>query len=523
VAHDVFISYSTHDKAVADRICHALEERQVRCWIAPRDVPFGADWPRAIMDALATARAVVLVFTSNTNASQAVRKEVLAAVENGAIVIPFRTEDVLPEGALRFNLIDVHWLDAFSPPLDNHIDSLVQRIRVLTTQDLLRTPSDVDLAGGGPGGGSASGPGGDIPEDFAKAERERRDQLEQLRRDRLDRHRSSETRSGEGVLGAGGQGQAGAQGQGAGPSGGPGMTPQPKPEVGPPQSWIATPLHRQFYALAVLAVLLSLLSAFSPWLLLAAPIGIALLWRRSYVPRADMPELASRGLRIGVSVAVALLAIALALVFGAQVFHPRPTHDYHITLANQTGQTVSNIYASHQSGPVISQDRLGSTTLQNGSSLQLDLNDGSGECNWSFREVVPSGPNISQDNIDVCTTSTLTLQANGATPASSATNTTSTSDEPTAGNSVGASRYGMHIVNAAGKTIRNLYMSSDGQHWSNDLLGSSNLQVGAKIHVNFDDGSGECVRSLKAVYYDNTDTEHYAINVCTTDTYTFTQ
>lgn len=38
MAHDIFISYSTQDKAVADAVCATLEKNKIRCWIAPRDV-----------------------------------------------------------------------------------------------------------------------------------------------------------------------------------------------------------------------------------------------------------------------------------------------------------------------------------------------------------------------------------------------------------------------------------------------------------------------------------------------------
>jgi hypothetical protein len=36
MAHDVFISYSTKDKPIADAVCGTLERNGVRCWIAPR-------------------------------------------------------------------------------------------------------------------------------------------------------------------------------------------------------------------------------------------------------------------------------------------------------------------------------------------------------------------------------------------------------------------------------------------------------------------------------------------------------
>jgi len=39
MAHDVFISYSSKDKTVANAVCATVENRKVRCWIAPRDIP----------------------------------------------------------------------------------------------------------------------------------------------------------------------------------------------------------------------------------------------------------------------------------------------------------------------------------------------------------------------------------------------------------------------------------------------------------------------------------------------------
>ncbi len=129
--HDVFISYSSKDKPVADRVCHALEAQGERCWIAPRDIPYGSDWQEAIMNALAEAGAMVLVFTGNTNESAHVRREVSAALEAGAIVIPLRTEEATPQGALRYNLINLHWMDAISPPLESHIADLIRTLKRL--------------------------------------------------------------------------------------------------------------------------------------------------------------------------------------------------------------------------------------------------------------------------------------------------------------------------------------------------------------------------------------------------------
>jgi hypothetical protein len=45
---DVFISYATEDKQISDAVCHFLEERGFRVWIAPRDILPGMSWSESI-------------------------------------------------------------------------------------------------------------------------------------------------------------------------------------------------------------------------------------------------------------------------------------------------------------------------------------------------------------------------------------------------------------------------------------------------------------------------------------------
>lgn len=131
MAHDVFLSYSYQDKASADAVCHSLESKGIRCWIAPRDVIPGENWQQSILDAIAEARAVILLFTGHTNQSENVKKEVSAAFDANAMVIPFRIEDVTPQGSLKYVLIGVHWLDAYLPPLEEHVSHLAKIIQNL--------------------------------------------------------------------------------------------------------------------------------------------------------------------------------------------------------------------------------------------------------------------------------------------------------------------------------------------------------------------------------------------------------
>src|SRR4051794_34962405 len=92
--HDVFVSHSSKDKSVADAVCAALEARGVRCWVAPRDIPAGVSWGSAIIDAIGDSRVMVLVFSSQSNASRQVVREVERAVAKGLALLPLRLEDV---------------------------------------------------------------------------------------------------------------------------------------------------------------------------------------------------------------------------------------------------------------------------------------------------------------------------------------------------------------------------------------------------------------------------------------------
>jgi hypothetical protein len=131
VAFDAFISYASPDKTVADAVCARLENSGIRCWIAPRDVTPGMNYGTAIGDAIREARVMVLVFSSSANKSPQVPREVERAVSLAVPIIPFRIENVAPEKPLDYFISSVHWLDAMTPPMERHIDSLATTVRKL--------------------------------------------------------------------------------------------------------------------------------------------------------------------------------------------------------------------------------------------------------------------------------------------------------------------------------------------------------------------------------------------------------
>ena len=133
--HDVFISYAQNDKPIADAVCAKLESRHIRCWIAPRDVAPGRNFPEEIIDGIAGSSIMVLIFSSHANNSPHVIRELTNAVNKGHIIVPFRIEDVAPSKSMEYLISVPHWLDAINPPLEKHIEVLAGNVeRILLSE-----------------------------------------------------------------------------------------------------------------------------------------------------------------------------------------------------------------------------------------------------------------------------------------------------------------------------------------------------------------------------------------------------
>ena len=131
MAHDVFVSHSVKDKAVAEAVVTRLEADSVTCWIAPRDVVPGADWGESIIDAIESSRIMILIFSRNADASPQIKREVERAVNKGVYIIPFRIDDIPPTKSLEYFISTSQWMDAFSPPLERHLDNLAKTVNAV--------------------------------------------------------------------------------------------------------------------------------------------------------------------------------------------------------------------------------------------------------------------------------------------------------------------------------------------------------------------------------------------------------
>ena len=86
---DVFLSYSSKNKNVADAVVAEFEQHGIRCWYAPRDIVPGQEWVSAIHDAITACRLFVLIYIDSSNESKQVANEVALAFNSGKTLIPF--------------------------------------------------------------------------------------------------------------------------------------------------------------------------------------------------------------------------------------------------------------------------------------------------------------------------------------------------------------------------------------------------------------------------------------------------
>ncbi|MBQ3906370.1 MAG: toll/interleukin-1 receptor domain-containing protein, partial [Lachnospiraceae bacterium] len=143
---DVFISYSTKNKNVADAVVANFEQHGIRCWYAPRDILPGQEWVSAIKEALHKAKVFVLIYTDESNASRQVMNEVALAFNANKTIVPFRLTEGNMNDELEYYLTRVHWLDAVSKPLERNIEALRNYVETSLNRPASADPTKVAAA-----------------------------------------------------------------------------------------------------------------------------------------------------------------------------------------------------------------------------------------------------------------------------------------------------------------------------------------------------------------------------------------
>jgi hypothetical protein len=131
MAHEVFISYAHEDKPIADAVCVALESVRIGCWIAPRDISPGMNYPEAIISAITNCKVFVLVYSSHSNNSPHVLAETEKAMNCRIPMIPFRIANIPLTPHMEYFIGRHQWLDALTSPVEHHLPKLMQAVQTI--------------------------------------------------------------------------------------------------------------------------------------------------------------------------------------------------------------------------------------------------------------------------------------------------------------------------------------------------------------------------------------------------------
>ena len=138
----IFISHSTQDKKIADKIIEYLESEEFTCWVAPRDISPGMDWAESIIDGIDSASLMILIVSNWSNKSPQVRREVERAVSKGVTIIPLITEKIELSKWMQYYVSAHQWIDASSVPVKDVFHTLedsIQAVFAKKTSDGLAT------------------------------------------------------------------------------------------------------------------------------------------------------------------------------------------------------------------------------------------------------------------------------------------------------------------------------------------------------------------------------------------------
>lgn len=142
--HDIFISYSSQDMEAAQAICHMLEQNEIKCWIASRDIPSGSDYEDVIDEAIESCRVVVVLFSETAASSPMVTAELRVASDLKKTIISFRLDATPIEGRNRFFLGLFHWIDAY-PDYHTKLNDLLLNVSYITGKDIRKVEKSINL------------------------------------------------------------------------------------------------------------------------------------------------------------------------------------------------------------------------------------------------------------------------------------------------------------------------------------------------------------------------------------------
>ena len=120
MAHDVFISYSRKDMAVADRICEAFDKVGISYFIDRQGIGGGFEFPEVLANAIVECKVVLYLASENSYASKFTNAEMTFAFNEKSknSILPYIIDGSTMPPALRFVFAGVNWRNIKDHPVE---------------------------------------------------------------------------------------------------------------------------------------------------------------------------------------------------------------------------------------------------------------------------------------------------------------------------------------------------------------------------------------------------------------------
>src|SRR5262249_21498269 len=125
----VFLSHASEDRTIAERLCRFLESHGWRCWLAPRDLPTGSEWPEQILNPIEESAALVALISEHALRSDPVKNELAHAAQRRLQIFPLRIDGVALTPFFQFHLNRLHILSTTSGSLGQALKQLEDALR----------------------------------------------------------------------------------------------------------------------------------------------------------------------------------------------------------------------------------------------------------------------------------------------------------------------------------------------------------------------------------------------------------
>lgn len=128
--YDVFISYKRQSLNVVKAIVHVLESEGINCWYdSGLDENAGKDYADIIHENITSSRMLIAVLSNAAVESDWVRAEVMTAIDQKKLVIPFVVAELKVQNGLTMLLGRRHWIDAYPNP-DRKFTLLLKNVKL---------------------------------------------------------------------------------------------------------------------------------------------------------------------------------------------------------------------------------------------------------------------------------------------------------------------------------------------------------------------------------------------------------